>query len=232
MRLNNIISLSSVYVKKTNICSCFSLPACAQKDEADIFFLMDDSGSIEYDNFNDMKEFIIKFIQSFHIGPHHVRMGLVKYASSPTLEFDLTKYSDAKNLERVVKRIRHLGGGTETGKALSSMEIHFKTAAETRGHKVPEYLVVLTDGSSSDAVKIPAKNLRDQGVITFAIGVKGANETQLHEIAGDQRRTFFVKNFDALKSISSDIMRDICSPDGKETGLAWTVTGIASMWRA
>ncbi|KAM3614607.1 uncharacterized protein V6R79_016766 [Siganus canaliculatus] len=187
--------------------------ACQQKYEADIFFLMDDSGSIKNPDFQEMVDFIVKFFYSFRIGPEFIRMGLVKFASSPALEFDLTTYTTADRLERAVRHIKHEGGGTETGKALSSMEPYFKRAAATRGTKVPEYLIVITDGESTDAVKAPAALLRAQGVTIYAIGIKDANRTQLLEIAGDNKTVFFVNNFDALKRIDKDITTDICSPD-------------------
>ncbi|KAG7274209.1 hypothetical protein CRUP_007646 [Coryphaenoides rupestris] len=186
---------------------------CVQSDEADIFFLMDDSGSILAEEFYDIKKFIIEFLQTFHIGRHHVRVGLVKYADSPTLVFDLTQYTDAKSLEKAVENIRHLGGGTETGAALSSMTPNFDRAMTTRGHKVQEYLIVITDGESTDEVKLPAEKLRAQGIVIYAIGVKRANKKELKEISGSPEKTFFVNNFDALKTIKDDIITDICSAD-------------------
>ncbi|XP_042345729.1 collagen alpha-6(VI) chain-like [Plectropomus leopardus] len=187
--------------------------ACVQKDEADIFFLMDDSGSIENLDFQDMKEFITNVLQTFHIGPQHVRVGLVKYSDNPVLQFDLEKYTHVDDLKSAVERVRHDGGGTETGKALSSMGKRFKRGLPPRVHRVPEYLIVITDGESSDDVKKPAKELRDQGIIIYAIGVKDSNQTELQEIAGDPKRAIFVRDFDALKSINSDIVIDICSED-------------------
>uniref|UniRef100_A0A3Q3IYS6 VWFA domain-containing protein n=1 Tax=Monopterus albus TaxID=43700 RepID=A0A3Q3IYS6_MONAL len=221
--LNVQLSLSFFdYVKRTNSCSCFFFPACVQKDEADIFFLMDDSGSITNPDFYDMKKFIIEFVSNFRIGPQYVRTGLVKYSDTPTLVFDVTAYSDKSTVQKAVENIMHAGGGTMTGAALSSMEQHLKRAKSTRGYVVPEYLIVITDGESTDPVKAPAKKLRDLGVIIYAIGVKDSNQTQLLEIAGDLKRTYFVRNFDALRSINSTIITDICSPDGKEN---WNTGG-------
>uniref|UniRef100_A0A8P4KD98 Collagen type VI alpha 6 chain n=1 Tax=Dicentrarchus labrax TaxID=13489 RepID=A0A8P4KD98_DICLA len=205
---NIIRQAFSVNTRRTGI-----KEGCVQTDEADIFFLVDHSGSIYPNDFHDMKKFIIEFLSTFRIGPQHVRMGVAKYADSPNLEFDLTTYSDAKALEKAVQDIKQIGGGTETGRALEFMGPQFDKAMATRGHKVPEYLVVITDGKSSDEVKIPAEKLRAQGVTVYAIGVKSADEEELKEIAGDPKRTFFVNNFDALKPIKDDIITDICSKD-------------------
>ncbi|XP_045899701.1 collagen alpha-6(VI) chain isoform X2 [Micropterus dolomieu] len=206
---HNIIRQAfSVSTRRTSI-----KEGCVQTDEADIFFLIDHSGSIYPTDFQDMKKFIIEFLHTFRIGPQHVRMGVAKYADSPDLEFDLTTYSDAATLEKAVEEIEQLGGGTETGRALEFMVPHFKRAVVTRGHKVPEYLVVITDGKSSDNVMAPAEKLRAQGVIIYSIGVKAADEDELVEISGDPKRTFFVNNFDALRPIKDDIITDICSQD-------------------
>ncbi|XP_057689800.1 collagen alpha-6(VI) chain isoform X1 [Corythoichthys intestinalis] len=183
---------------------------CKQTDEADIFFLIDHSGSIFPRDFYDMKKFILEFVSTFRIGPKHVRMGVAKYADNPNLEFDLTAHTDAKSLEKAVDAILQVGGGTETGKALEFMIPQFDRAARTRGGKVAEYLVVVTDGESMDEVKTPAEKLRAQGVVIYAIGVKDANVQELNDISGDKKRTFFVNNFDALIPIKNNIVTDIC----------------------
>ncbi|KAM4580679.1 collagen alpha-6(VI) chain-like isoform 1-T2 [Odontesthes bonariensis] len=185
--------------------------ACVQTDEADIYFLIDDSGSIGNLDFKDMQMFITEFLDTFRIGLNHVRIGLVKYSTSATLEFDLKKHSNVETMKIAVNRMRHLGGGTNTGLALSFMGPLFEEAAAAR--RVPEYLVVITDGESMDKVKDPAEKLRARGVTIFAIGVKESNKTQLNEIAGDSKRTFSVSNFDALKSISNGIVTEICAPE-------------------
>ncbi|KAK6326962.1 hypothetical protein J4Q44_G00026070 [Coregonus suidteri] len=187
--------------------------SCLQTDEADIFFLIDHSGSIEVQDFADMKKFINEFIPTFHIGPHHIRMGVVKYSDKPDLEFDLTTYLDQLSVKNAVNGINQLGGGTRTGLALTSMGPYFDRAKVTRSHKVREYLIVITDGESQDNVKDEAAKLRAQGITIYAIGVNQANDTQLLEIAGSQEKKFFVNSFDALKPIKNEIITDICSPD-------------------
>ncbi|KAM4735979.1 collagen alpha-6(VI) chain isoform 2-T3 [Anableps anableps] len=205
---NIIRQAVSVSARRTGI-----KEGCVQTDEADIFFLIDHSGSILPSDFQDMKKFILEFINVFRIGPQYVRIGVVKYADSPDLEFDLTTHTDRGMLENAVQQIRQVGGGTKTGKALEFISPYFKEAMATRGHKVPEYLVVITDGKSADKVKAPADALRVQGVTVYAIGVKEADVEELKEISGDPKRTFFVNNFDALNLIKDDIITDICSSD-------------------
>ena len=172
-----------------------------------------------------MKTFIIEFLRTFRIGPQHVRIGVAKFADSPDLEFDVKDYTDTTTLEKAVENIQQLGGGTETGRALEFMGPIFEQAVLSRGHKVPEYLVVITDGKSTDKVKVPAEKLRAHGVTVYAVGVKDADENELQEISGNAKRTFFVNNFDALIPIKNEIITDICSEDGKENGGTVSILG-------
>lgn len=150
----------------------------------------------------------------FHIGPENVRVGMVKFSNSPKLEFKLSQYTDRKSLENAVIAIHQTGGDTYIGDALNFMIPLFREAKEDR-HKVPKYLIVITDANSHDRVQVPAKKLRQQGVIIYAIGVKGANEGELVSICGNSKRKYFVHNFDAFRPIKDDIVKDICSQPGE-----------------
>uniref|UniRef100_A0A674J9C1 VWFA domain-containing protein n=1 Tax=Terrapene triunguis TaxID=2587831 RepID=A0A674J9C1_9SAUR len=147
----------------------------------------------------------------FNIGPNKVRFGAVQFSHDKRLEFELDEYSKTNDLERGIDNIRQIYGDTHIGEALTFMQPLFKRAREQRAGRVPCYLIVLTDGESHDSVKEPAERLRNETVNIYAIGVKGANEAQLHEIAGSKSRTFFVQEFDSLKNIKNEIMA-VCKP--------------------
>ncbi|KAM9852029.1 collagen alpha-6(VI) chain-like [Aulostomus maculatus] len=132
---------------------------------------------------------------------------------SHSVVFDLMTYEDAISMEKAMEDEWYVDGGTETGGALHSIEHLFEAARIKRGHQVPEYLIVITDGSFTDDVKAPAKKLREQGIITYAIGVKDVKTTELHKIAGDPKRSFFVSNYDSLPFLHDGITTAICTPD-------------------
>lgn len=151
----------------------------------------------------------------FTIGPKQVRVGVVKFADEPTLEFRLNAYNDKISLERAVKSIKHGGGDTYIGKALSNMTKYFEEAEKSRSTKVRKILIIITDGKSWDSVNEPAAQLTAQGVSTYAIGVKDANETELLQITGDPEKTFFATNFHALRHLKDEIVTHICLEEGK-----------------
>ncbi|XP_066540108.1 collagen alpha-6(VI) chain [Hoplias malabaricus] len=222
---NNIVHSTAVQTDQSKL-----KKRCTQTEEADIYFLIDDSGSIEHSDFKDMKKFIQEFLLMYNIGPTLVRVGTVKFSDNPTLEFSLTQYRDKVSIDTAVSGIVHKGGGTSTGKALDYMLPLFEEARKTRGRKVREILIVITDGKSQDKVKMPAENLRKNGVSIYAIGVKNASETELLELAGDPDKKFFVTNYDALKPLKHDIVTDICSETACEDMQADIIFLVDGSW--
>lgn len=212
-------------------CSSSSSAECVQKNEADFYFLISDSDNINNKDLDDIKKFIIKFIETFVIGPQHVRFGLVKFGDSVKLEFDVSEHTDVKQLQAAVERLRHEGGGVNTAAALDFMAELFERAAATRA-QVPRYLVVLLNEESiAEDMVPPAEQLRARGVITYAIGVKDAVMKELRDITRDQSKTFNITHFDKLASVSDDIITDVCSDEGEKNLVAMeTDTELLPIW--
>lgn len=60
------------------------------------------------------------------------------------------------------------GGRTETGLALKRLSRGFPGG---RNGSVPQILIIVTDGKSQGPVALPAKQLRERGIVVFAVGV-------------------------------------------------------------
>ncbi|XP_058249857.1 collagen alpha-6(VI) chain-like [Hemibagrus wyckioides] len=185
---------------------------CVYTEKADIYFLIDDSSSFK-DYFHLLKDFIQNFVSMFTIGPKQVRVGVVKFADNPTLEFSLDKYHDKITLKNAINEIKHGGGDTFIGKALSNMNKYFEEAKQTRGAEVRNILIVITDGESWDDVRNPATQIRAQGVLIYAIGVNDAQLKDLWNITDVQERAFYGNNYYALSGIVDKIVSQICSED-------------------
>uniref|UniRef100_A0A8C8ZP62 Collagen type VI alpha 6 chain n=1 Tax=Prolemur simus TaxID=1328070 RepID=A0A8C8ZP62_PROSS len=186
---------------------------CVDTEEADIYLLIDGSGSTQPTDFQEMKTFLSEVVGMFNIGPHKVRVGAVQYADSWDLEFEINKYSNKHDLGRAIENIRQMGGNTNTGAALNFTLSLLRKAKKQRGNKVPCHLVVLTNGMSEDSVLEPADRLREEHIRVYAIGVKEANQTQLREIAGEEKRVYYVHDFDALKDIRNQVVQEICAEE-------------------
>lgn len=189
---------------------------CLDTKEADIYFLIDGSGSIQRKQFEQIKAFMLSVVDMFSIGPNKIRIGVVQYASKNKEEFPISRYQNNIELKKAILNINQLRGGTLTGKALDFIGPIIKEGRNDRTSEVPCYLIVLTDGKSEDSVVQPAERLRAEQVIINAIGIGEANKTQLQQIAGEKERVNFGQNFDALKSIKNQVVRRICTDKGKQ----------------
>ncbi|KAG8516239.1 Collagen alpha-5(VI) chain, partial [Galemys pyrenaicus] len=189
---------------------------CVDTKEADIYFLIDGSTSIRRQHFEQIRAFMAEVIEMFHIGPDKVQVGVVQYSDRVEVEFANNVYTNAVGLKKAIFNIKQLKGGTLTGAALHAMLSEVQEGRKHRSSQVPCYLIVLTDGMSTDKVVEPAKRLRAEHITIYAVGIGQANKMELQQIAGEEERVFFGNNFDALKSIKSDVIRGICTEKGCE----------------
>lgn len=154
-------------------------------------------------------------MNSFDIGPDHIRIGLVQYSTTPRTEFLLKTFQTKQAILQHIAKLPYMGGGTQTGLGLDFMlNKHFVEAAGSRsGQKVPQIAVVITDGKSQDNVKSHADDLKRKGIILYAIGIKEADEDQLKEIANEpySQHVYSVSDFAALQGISQNIIQTLCT---------------------
>uniref|UniRef100_A0A8C9DJB8 Collagen alpha-5(VI) chain n=1 Tax=Prolemur simus TaxID=1328070 RepID=A0A8C9DJB8_PROSS len=189
---------------------------CVDTKEADIYFLIDGSTSIQKKQFEQIKEFMLSTIGMFSIGPDKVRVGVVQYSDKREVEFNIADYSNDIDLSKAVANIKQLEGGTCTGEALDFILPIIKNGSKDRTSGVPCYLIVLTDGKSSDRVLEPAERLRAEQITIYAVGIGDAEKAELQQIAGKEERVNFGQNFDALKSIKNEVVHRICTEKGCE----------------
>ncbi|KAB0373700.1 hypothetical protein FD755_013956, partial [Muntiacus reevesi] len=186
---------------------------CVDTEEADIYLLIDGSGSTQATDFQEMKTFLSEVAGMFNIAPQKVRVGAVQYAGRWDLEFEISKYTNKHDVGKAIENIRQMGGNRNTGAALNFTLGLLQKAKQQRGGRVPCHLIVLTNGASRDSVLGPASRLRDELVHVYAIGVREANQTQLREIAGEEKRVYYVHDFDALKDIRNQVVQEICAEE-------------------
>ena len=177
--------------------------------------MVDGSGSIGPENFEQIRQFLSTLVNSFDVGSDHVRIGLVQYSNLQRTEFLLNTYKKKGDILQYISTLPYMGGGTQTGQGLDFMlREHFVEAAGSRaGQKVPQIAVVITDGKSQDNVESHAQNLKRKGIVLYAIGIKDADEEQLKEIANEpySQHVYSVSDFAALQGISQSIVQTLCT---------------------
>ena len=80
--------------------------------------VLDESGSIGFDNFQKIKRFVSDIISRFSVAPFGAHFAVVKYSTYVREVFSLTKYTNAPQLQTAVQNMNYRRGWTNTGKAL------------------------------------------------------------------------------------------------------------------
>ena len=171
----------------------------------DLGFIVDSSGSVGRANFVRSLNFIKNLVSSFVISPRNSRVGILLYSHRVIPVFSFGQYKGLASVLRAIDRIKYIGGGTKTGRALSYSRRYFFARSNRR-----KVLILLTDGKSYDRVRKPAAVLRNMGVQVFAVGVgRGISMKQLIQIASNRRHIFTV-NFRNLGSFVRAIKQKAC----------------------
>ncbi|XP_041420606.1 collagen alpha-1(XII) chain isoform X2 [Xenopus laevis] len=186
---------------------------CKTKAAADIVLLVDGSWSIGRPNFRTVRSFIARLVEVFDIGPDRVQIALAQYSGDPRTEWQLKKHSTKKSLLEAVANLPYKGGNTLTGMALNFIlknNFNAEAGMRTKSKKIG---VVITDGKSQDDIVVPSKNLRDQGIELYAVGIKNADENELKLIGSDPDEIYVynVADFSLLVNIVDDLTNNLCN---------------------
>lgn len=137
-----------------------------------------------------------------------VRMAIVQYSDDVVVSFNLKSHKSKKALIYAIRNLHHMGGkNRKTGTALQF--VHDRVFTTSSGSRylegVPQILVLLTVGKSSDDVFKAALSLKQFGVQSFAIGLKNAKLEELQKIAFSSSFLYNLPVFGELLSIQPQL---------------------------
>ncbi|XP_047245921.1 collagen alpha-1(VII) chain isoform X4 [Girardinichthys multiradiatus] len=213
------MGLSSVWI----FLLCFSVfypraaaqaEACRTVVQADIVFLVDESWSVGQTSFFRVKDFISAIMSSFQdnaVGAEGVRFGVTLFGDVPRMLVALTDYSSLEDLLRTVGDLPYGGGSRRTGSALRFLVDSVFSPAISRDF-TPKIAVLLTTGRSDDQVDIGAKAVADSGITLFAVGVGGADVSELRRIVSEPFAEHLLQcaDFSLLKTLLPKLSRRLC----------------------
>ena len=196
-------------------------------------FLLDESGSISSRDFENAKDFVNSIINAFPDdsigGRNGTQFGLSAFSTSYRSVFSLSSYSTKSQYFATVNRVSKVGGSTRLGSALN--QILPAQFAESKGLRpetdgLPRILIVLTDGRSSDSVAIPAKNIHNQNIVVYAIGIGGYDLRQLNQVASSPSHVKVLGSFMDLDDFAATLTASTCNepqPISLKTKVSGTV---------
>ncbi|XP_061890809.1 cochlin [Entelurus aequoreus] len=139
--------------------------------QMDIAMVIDSSNNIGLRRFNLQKNFVSKLAAMLKVGAAGPHVGLVQTSDVPRTEFLLTNFTNSKDLQFAIKELTHLGGHTNTGKAImhATQTLFAQESGGRRGH--PRVMLVLIDGWPSDDLERAAVLARESGINVFLLSV-------------------------------------------------------------
>uniref|UniRef100_A0A673Y1Y3 Collagen type VI alpha 3 chain n=1 Tax=Salmo trutta TaxID=8032 RepID=A0A673Y1Y3_SALTR len=179
------------------------IPTFQQKD---VVFLVDGSDGTR-NGFPAMCDFVQRVVGKLNVGGDKDRVSVVQYGRDQEVHFYLNTYTTKEDILDTVRSLRHRGGRPlNTGAALQYVRENVFTASSgSRSQEgVPQMLILLSGGRSSDNVDIPASALKESGVLIFGIGTRNSSR-EVQRIATDPSFSQSVSEFTDLPSVQDHV---------------------------
>lgn len=181
------------------------------KDKIDLIAVIDSSGSISPDDFETVKEFVLKFTNEFQIGPNRARFGVITFSNDARVNINLGEINAAFEFRKAVNQIQFQPGLTNTATAIELARQQFR---QNGRQDTPHILLVVTDGRSNDrdATLQAAANTRAHDIEVFTIGVGSNVDTdELNAVASDpdSKHVFLLADF-SFDSLLQPLAKRVC----------------------
>lgn len=192
-----------------------SVAACREAVLADIVFLVDSSTSIGPQNFQKVKNFLRSVVLGLDISGDQVRVGLAQYNDNTFPAFQLNQYLLKSVVLEHIQNLPYRTGGTNTGAALEFIRTNYLTesAGSRAKDRVPQIVILVTDGESNDEAQEAADRLKEDGVVVYVVGINVQDVQELQKIASKpfEKFLFNTENFNILQDVSGSILQSLCS---------------------
>lgn len=193
----------------SNAFTFFAFLSFKAQDSADIIFLIDGSNNTGSVNFAVILDFLVNLLERLSIGTQQIRVGVVQYSDEPKTMFSLNSYSTKAQVLDAVKALGFIGGElANVGLALDFVvENHFTRAGGSRAEEgVPQVLVLISAGPSSDEIRDGVVALKQASVFSFGLGAQAASKAELQHIATNDNLVFTVPEFHSLGDVQEQLL--------------------------
>uniref|UniRef100_A0A3P9GX60 Collagen type VI alpha 3 chain n=1 Tax=Oryzias latipes TaxID=8090 RepID=A0A3P9GX60_ORYLA len=182
----------------------------------DIIFLIDTTMVPRF--IENTRSLIRKFVNEIPLGPDNVQVGIAMFSSNPALLMDLNTYANKDSLNSALSTIKRTPRPTiNIGKALDFVRKNMLDPVKGSRmlQRVPQVVMLFTSKASTDSVEKPVKDLKDMGVLTMAVGVRGADERELRKIAVSDEVVFMNKGMQLQSKNVEQIINALSTFSGR-----------------
>ncbi|XP_056245820.1 collagen alpha-3(VI) chain isoform X3 [Seriola aureovittata] len=186
-------------------------PASTGGEKRDVVFLIDGTTAMRSE-FSSIREMIRRVVEKLDVGLDTVRISVVQYSDDPKLEFLLNEFSTKDEVRQAVMKLRSKGGNSlNTGRALEwvSRNIYQRSAGSRIEDGIPQFLILVTGGKSTDDVSTAADQLKRNLVAPLAIGSRNADPDELKQISLKPELVYTVDSFQQLPRVESQLIDSV-----------------------
>ncbi|XP_034041973.1 collagen alpha-3(VI) chain-like [Thalassophryne amazonica] len=156
-----------------------------------------------------VRDLALKIIEPLDVGRDTIRVALVLYSTDPDIKFYLNSYDTKADILDAVKGLTFTGGDeSNLGAALE--EVASSLLGQTAGGRaeegVPQVLVVISAGPSTDDIGFGDRALKRAGVLTFSMAIGDTAAADLEVVATDTSFFLSATDFRSLGSMSVQIL--------------------------
>jgi len=182
----------------------------------DVVFVIDTSGSIGSPRFQLIREFTANITTELISYSPRSAVGVILFASNAYILFNLKAHTSLNTLLSAINLLPYSSGGTNTAEALTLLLSSAQNGALGLRNDSSHVAIVITDGMSNDrsatlsaAAALHASNIFE----IFAVGVEGADVTELQAIAINPEFVFFTNSFysSSLQHLEDRITPQLCT---------------------
>lgn len=200
--------LTVLTLSQVPFCFVFSLSLKAQ-DSADLVLLIDGSQNVGAANFQIVRNLALRIIERIDVGRDRIHVALVMYNGSPDIKFYLNSYDSKASVLEAVKALTYSGAEeSNLGAALEEVaENLLSSDAGGRAEEgVPQMLVVISAGPSTDDTGVGDRALKRAGVVTVGVAIGDSATADLETVATDRRFVLSAPDFSAAANLGDQLL--------------------------
>nr|XP_057937259.1 collagen alpha-3(VI) chain-like isoform X2 [Doryrhamphus excisus] len=204
------------------------IPESTGGEKRDVVFLIDGSSAARND-FPSIREMIRRVVEKLDVGLDNVRISVVQYSDDATVEFLLNEFSTKEEVRQAVARLRNRGGNRlNTGNALEwvSRNIYQRSAGSRIEDGVPQFLILVTGGRSTDDVSTPADQLKRNHIAPIAIGSRNSDPDELRKISLKPELAYTVDSFQQLPTVEQRLIDSVKTITASDIISSYTPTDV------
>ena len=146
---------------------------------------------------------------AFPVNEDEVRVAVVVISDAGKLVFDFDKDSEMAEIDKNVDYVTFPGGDRNVGSAIS-VAIRNVLASTGRRGMVPQVLVTILAGKSSDDIAVMTKELHRAGIKSIAVGLGSVvNRDELSLVAGDPQNVIVNSDLSKLATVVPNVVEQI-----------------------